>query len=207
MSVDELFDSWCDVCGLPRADRNASPMKLPPGPFPVGALRSVYVPGAKAVATAHRGNRSGYLPGYETVLVEESLLETLASRLPGVERVVRLTAGVAEVQPSPGFVEAVGADGAHSFVGSVRHCARCDGLFRMPAEFLDAAVSSHALHPEREWFVGGFRNRVQLFLREDLHRGIFHRRLRCDRMTVYSPEDCYSLRDYAANFVYEPYRL
>lgn len=166
----------------------------------------MYVPGAKAVATAHRGTRLGYLPGFETLLVGESLFETLMSRLPGVEGVVRLTAGVAEVQASQGFVEAVGADGASSFVGSVRHCVRCDGLIRLPAEFLDVAASSDTVQSESEWFVGGFRNRAQLFLREDVHRAIFPRRLRCDRVTLHSPEDCYDLRDHAASFVYEPYR-
>jgi hypothetical protein len=148
----------------------------------------------------------GYLPGYETVLLGRDAVRRIVVHLPSLAAVLQSDDAVAEVRASGDFVHAAGADGAQSTVANVRHCAACDMTFLLPTEFVDLAVSSSEIEAGSSWFVGGFRNRVQLFVREDVHRLLFPRRRPCDRATVYPAEDCFDLREYAVEFVFEPYR-
>lgn len=206
VTVDDLFDSSCTYCGLPTSARNTNQLRVPKGSVTGGSIRAAHVAGSRSAASRHGAAGLGYLPGYETVLLGRDALRRVAVNLPSVAAILQSDDAVGEVRASGDFVHAAGADGARSPVGNVRHCDACDSTFLLPTEFLDLAVPSSAIETGSTWFVGGFRNRVQLFVREDVHRLLFPRNRRCDRATVYPAEDCFDLRDYAAKFIFEAYR-
>ncbi len=163
------------------------------------SVRAVFVRGARPVRERVFGSKPGYLPGYETVLVSEDVVDVLASRAPEVRRAfVPGPAGHWElVGPR---LEVMGCDSPAVLEGVVLACPGCGQVFREPREFLTVAVTE-AQRAESRAFVSGFANRVQLFIDDEGYRRAGWTAKSTDRALSLAASDCFDLREIARPFV------
>jgi hypothetical protein len=163
------------------------------------SVRSVFVRGARPVRERHFGTAMGYLPGYETVLVSEDVLERITSSssevrdlfLPAVRGHWEL------VGPS---LPVVGCDSRDVLEGVISSCLACSQLFRDPREVVTVAVTDEHRGSLRV-FAAGFANRIQLYVANDLYPAMGWRGGRTDKARSLPAIDTFDLHEIAKPFV------